>query len=147
MKKILFIYVPALLACMLLVFGSYTIVSWGIKMYTILEEEDMIVDVFIVSDNNSSRYISEVLLSQWLDEFKKRKYVSNIDHYIIHTIVVEEEYERHFIFSATYSVVTKDSETSWKNARHYTEHDGLITIKSKFFVNKVGNRYNLREWE
>jgi hypothetical protein len=132
---------------MLLVFGIYTIVSWGIKTYTILEEENMSPEIFIVTDNNSSRDISEALLVQWLDGLKKRKYVCNVNHYIIHKIVVEEEHERYFIFSTTYSVTSTDMEGCWKNARHYTEHDGLITIKSKFFVNKVGNRYNLRGWD
>lgn len=104
----------------------------------------MSMSVSIISDNNSSRYISRTLTSQWLEGFTKLKYVCNIDNYIIHDIVVTEEDDKHFIFFVDYSVLTKDKDTCWKNARQHTERNGLITIRDKFRVNKVGNKYYLR---
>ncbi|HEX6290886.1 MAG TPA: hypothetical protein VFZ66_17005 [Herpetosiphonaceae bacterium] len=143
MKKITLIYIPALIACVLLVFGSYTIVSWAIKTYTILDEENRVSDISIVSNNPSPRYIAKMLMIQNLDELKQRKYVCAIDDYILHDITIEKEYDKHFIFSVHYSVMTKDPETCWKNARNHIEHNGTFTIKSKFWVNKLGNKYSL----
>ena len=80
-------------------------------------------------------------MSQWLEGFTKRKYVSAIENYMIHSIKIEEEHDSYFIFSSNYSIIVEDEDTTWKNWPH-TRQGNRFMFERKFRVNKVDDTYH-----
>lgn len=141
MKKTTILYISGMLITALLIIGGYIITSFAVKTYTILQEENESINISIVAKNASHDDISRELLSQWLDAFTKRKYVSAIESYTIHSLAIEEEHNDYFIFSSNYSIMTDDEDTTWKNWPH-TQQGQRFMFDRKFRVNKVGDTYH-----
>lgn len=141
MKTTTSLYISGFIISALLLFGGYIITSFVVKTYTILQEENESINISIIAKKDSHADISRELMSQWLEAFTRRKYVSAIDTYTIHSINLEEEYGSHFIFSSNFSVITDNEDTDWKNWPHIQKGNQFI-FDRKFRVSKVDDTYH-----
>lgn len=138
MRKLFLTYFALTATLLFLVYSGYIIIKWYISARE--ENESFTVSV-TVNNRMSESEVSAILLKEWLERFKSRRYVSRLYDYKVDNIKIEKINDEYFVLTSIY-LVKPDANSTWKNLPYIVSGD-WIKLKSRFQVNKVNSTYYL----